>query len=163
VTPFYPLVEIMSQSKVENMGGGTMEACRLVIFRAGLRKYAEDLRMEPRSIHPVLGVPVPQAGPVEKEKDVDEGRLLRILAEDYRVNPGLYMSREDMLGLLDMDDALLDKMLAALEEKGLVRLMRSKKGIGLAKATYEGLDKAHPPEYYRWFPSWAGLGGDRVF
>lgn len=163
VTPFYPLVEIMSQAKVENMGGGTMEACRLVIFRAGLRKYAKDLKMEHRVIHPVLGVPVPEPLPVEKEKDVDEGKLLAALAEDYRVNPGLYMSREDMLGLLDIGDEPLDAMLLALEGKGLVRLMRTKKGISLAKATYEGLDAAHPPEYYRWFPPWVGDKGDRVF
>ena len=29
-----------------------------------------------------------------------------------------------------------------------------KKGIGLAKATYDGLKRAFPKEYYRWFPKW---------
>jgi len=42
-----------------------------------------------------------------------------------------------------------------------VKLYRSKKGIELAKATYEGLNKAHPLEYYRWFPSW--VDESRIF
>lgn len=163
VTPFYPLVEIMNQSKVENMGGGTMEACRLVIFRSGIRRMAKDLTMERRAIHPVLGVPVPIAGPVEKEKDVDEEKLLKVLAEDYRINPGLYMSREDLTGALDVENEKLDELLLGLEGKGLIKLVRTKKGIELAKATYEGLDKAHPSEYYRWFPEWIDKGGNRVF
>ena len=163
VTPFYPLEAIMDVAKVENIAGGTMEACRLVIFRTALRQMAEEFRMVHRVIHPELGVPVPATGALEKEKDVDEAKLLKVLAEDYRVNPGLFMSREDMTGMLEVDDQKLDELLLSLEEKGLVRLSRTKKGIELAKATYEGLDKAYPPEYYRWFPSWIGKGKDRVF
>jgi len=44
--------------------------------------------------------------------------------------------------------------LIALEEKGFVKLYRRKKRIEMVKATHEGLKKTHPPEYYRWFPSW---------
>ncbi len=163
VTPFYPLAEIMGQSKVENMGGGTMEACRLVIFRTGMRTMAKDFTMQRRIIHPTLGVPVPVAGRAVKETEVDEGKLLNALAEDYRINPGLYMSRDDLKEVLDVDDGTLDRLLVSLEEKGLVKLMRATKGIQLAKATYEGLDRAHPPEYYRWFPDWIEKGGDRTF
>jgi len=161
VTSFYPLTEILAQSKVENMGGGTLEACRLVIFRSGMRRMAEDFRMQRRAIHPVLGVPVPVAGPKSKEKGLTEEKLLSLLAEDYRVNPGLFMSREDIKESCDVDDLSLDDLLLSLERKGLAMLYRTKKGIGLAKATYGGLDKAHPPEYYRWFPVWAGK--DRRF
>ena len=159
VTPFYPLVEIMNQSKVEHLGGGTMEACRLVIFRSGVRKMAGELKMERREIHPVLGVPVPAVGEASKGKGIDEERLLALLAEDYRINPGIFMSREDILERFDVDGAALDGALVALEEKGLARLYRTKKGIELAKATYDGLDAAHPPEYYRWFPGWIKDGG----
>jgi hypothetical protein len=161
VTPFYPLTEIMGQSKVENMGGGTVEACRLVIFRSGVRRMAKDLKMERRAVHPVLGVPAPVAGPQPKEKGLTEEKLLDVLAEDYRVNPGLFMSREDIKESFDVEDATLDDLLASLEKKGLAMLYRTKKSIALAKATYNGLDKAHPPEYYRWFPAWASK--DRVF
>ncbi len=163
VTPFYPLEEIMNVAKVENIAGGTMEACRLVIFRTALRQMAEDLRMQRRVIHPALGVPVPVSGTSEKVKDIDEDKLLAAIAEDYRINPGLFISREDIKELFDADNAVLDDLLVSLEKKGLVRLYRDKKGIALAKATYEGLDKAHPQEYYKWFPSWIGNGKDRIF
>jgi alkylation response protein AidB-like acyl-CoA dehydrogenase len=154
VTPFYPLSEIMNLSKVENIAGGTMEACRLVTFRSGTRQWAGELKMRRRVIHPDLGVPVPANGKPEKQGSASEEKLLHLLAEDYRVNPGLYMSREDIKDCFDADDARLDELLGALEKQGLAKLYRTKKGIELVKATYDGLNKAHPPEYYRWFPSW---------
>ncbi len=154
LTPFYPLAAIMKVAKVENIAGGTMEACRLVIQRTGTKQMAEELRMPRRVIHDDLGVPVPASQMPERKKEVDEESLLRVLAEDYRVNPGLHMSREDMKGFFDVNDERLDEVLLALENRGLVKLNRDKKGIALAKATYEGLEKAFPLEHYKWFPSW---------
>jgi len=154
VTPFYPLAALMNVSKVENISGGSMEACRLVIYRTGLRQMADEFKMDRRVIHEELGVPVPAASLPEKQKNIDEESLLKSLAEDYRVNPGLYMSREDIKESFDVDDTKLDELLLSLERKDLVRLYRDKKGIALSKATYDGLKKANPPEYYRWFPSW---------
>jgi alkylation response protein AidB-like acyl-CoA dehydrogenase len=154
VTPFYPLAAIMKVAKVENIAGGTMEACRLVIYRTAMRQMAEELKMPRRIIHDELGVPVPLSNLPERKKVVDEQGLLKVLAEDYRVNPGLHMSREDIKEVFDVDDAKLDEVLLALEDKGLVKLYRGKKGIALAKATYEGLSKAYPLEHYKWFPSW---------
>jgi alkylation response protein AidB-like acyl-CoA dehydrogenase len=156
VTPFYPLSALMQVAKVENIAGGTMEACRLVIYRTGLRQMADEFKMPRRVIHEELGVPVPVAGMPEKQKSMDEERLLKVLAEDYRVNPGLYMSRGDIQESFDVDDATLDDVLLSLEKKNLLKLYRDKKGIALMKATYEGLKKANPPEYYRWVPSWVG-------
>ena len=155
LTPFYPLSAIMNVAKVENIAGGTMEACRLVIYRNGVRQMADELKMPFRVIHEDLGVPVPAGRLPEKQKGMDEGALLKVLAEDYRVNPGLHMSREDLKSHFDTDDAGLDEFLTALEKKGLVKLLRDKKGIALAKATYEGLETAFPSDHYRWFPSWA--------
>jgi hypothetical protein len=154
VTPFYPLAAIMNVAKVENIAGGTMEACRLVIYRTGLRQMADEFKMPPRVIHEELGIPVPIADIQEKERSLDEEKLLKLLAEDYRVNPGLYMSREDIKGSFDIDDKKLDEVLLSLEKKGVARLYRDRKGIALAKATYEGLKSAHPLEYYQWFPPW---------
>jgi hypothetical protein len=154
VTPFYPLAAIMKVAKVENIAGGTMEACRLVIYRTAMRQMAEEFKMPRRTIHDELGVPVPLSNLPERKKAIDEQGLLKVLAEDYRVNPGLHMSREDIKEILDVDDAKLDEVLLALEDKGLVKLYRGKKGIALAKATYGGLSKAYPLEHYKWFPSW---------
>ena len=75
-----------------------------------------------------------------------------MLAEDYRVNPGLYMSREDLQEHFDVQNEELDRVLVSLEGKKLVKLYRRRGIIELVKATYEGLKKANPPEYYRWFP-----------
>ena len=161
VTPFYPLAAIMNVAKVENMAGGTMEACRLVIYRTGLRKMADEFKMPHRIIHEELGVPVHAGGVPQKQKGIDEAGLLKLLAEDYRVNPGLYMSREDIKDSFDVDDAGLDEVLLLLEKKGLAKLYQDRKGIALTKATYEGLKKANPPEYYRWFPSW--VKDDNIF
>ena len=161
VTPFYPPEAIMKVAKVEHVAGGTMEACRLVIFRSGLKQLAEDVKMPRRVVHQELGVPVPRKEKITKETAANEEKLLEVLAEDYRVNPGLFMSREDLKEYFDISDAGLDEVLTALESKGLTKLYRTKKGITLAKATYEGLNRAHPKEYYRWFPTWASQ--DRIF
>lgn len=161
LTPFYPVSAIYGVSKVENIAGGTMEACRMVIQRAAMKQMAEDLKMCRRVIHEELGVPVPAATEPEKARSIDEEGLLQILAEDYRANPGLHMSREDIKAYFDVEDKDLDRVLVDLEAKGHVRLVRDKKGIALAKASYEGLGKAFPLDYYKWFPSWIDEG--RVF
>ena len=127
LTPFYPLSAIMNVAKVENIAGGTMEACRMVIHRTGLRQMADELKMPLRAIHEELGVPVPTKPPEEK-KELDEESLLKTLAEDYRVNPGLHMSREDMKIHFDVQDARLDDVLTALEGKGLVKTPQGQEG-----------------------------------
>ncbi|MDP2645064.1 MAG: acyl-CoA dehydrogenase family protein [Desulfobacterales bacterium] len=154
LTPFYPLSAIMKVAKVENIAGGTMEACRLVIHRMGLRQLADQLKMPRRIIHEELGVPVVTNQVPEKQATVDADGLLKVLAEDYRVNPGLHMSREDLKAFFDVADESLDGVLLGLESRGLVKLHRDRKGIALAKATYEGLNRAFPAEHYRWFPEW---------
>ena len=161
VTPFYPLSAIMKVAKVENIAGGTMEACRLVIYRTALRQMAKEFKMPHRVIHKELGVPVPIALLHERQKDVHEESLLKLLAEDYRVNPGLHMSLEDIKESFDVEEAKLNEVVLSLEKKGFVRLYRDRKGIALVKATYEGLKEAYPEEYYRWFPPW--VKEDNIF
>ncbi len=153
-TKFYPLEEKLHQSKIEQIAGGTNEAVRLIIYRQALRAMADELKMPYRVRHQELGVPI-TAVRREKQSQIDEDKLLKVLAEDYTVNPGLHMSREDLEEEFDVGDAELDQILVSMEQKKLVDLYRGKGGkIELAKATYPGLNKANPPEYYRWFPSW---------
>jgi hypothetical protein len=161
LTPFYPLAAIMNVAKVENIAGGTMEACRMVIQRTAMRQMQDELKMPRRVIHEELGVPVPATGGPEKQAVINEESLLKVLAEDYRVNPGLHMSREDMMSYFEVDDGRLDEVLCALERQGYAKLNRDKKGIALAKATYEGLNKAFPLDHYKWFPSW--VNEERIF
>jgi alkylation response protein AidB-like acyl-CoA dehydrogenase len=161
LTPFYPLAALMSVSKVENIAGGTMEACRMVIQRTAMKQMAEDFKMPRRVIHEELGVPVPAAGEPQKIPHVSEESLLRVLADDYRTNPGLHMSRDDLKDHFDVEDEELDRTLVALENKGLAKILKDKRGIALAKATYEGLSRAFPLDHFMWFPSW--VTNERIF
>lgn len=78
-----------------------------------------------------------------------------MLAENYKVNPGLYMHREDIKEELSIEDNKLNELLKSLENEGLVKLFRrGKENIVLARATLEGLRAAKPLEEYKWFPAW---------
>lgn len=116
----------------------------------------EELKMPHRHIHPTLNVPISTANP-SSMTEVNEKTVLEMLAQDYIVNPGLYMNRDDMKKVLsDATDEKLDSILTSLEAKGLVKLHVDKKGrIALAKASYKGLKDAKPLEAYKWFPDWA--------
>lgn len=162
-TLFYPYEEIMKVAKVDSISGGSMEACRMVIFRTAMKQLGDQISWRRRVPHPELGVPVPANGAPARETTIDEKKLLALLAEDYRVNPGLYMARQDMLDAFEVGDATLDELLVSLEQEGLVWLYRTKKGIELAKASYKGLRQANSKEHYKWYPAWIEHGRDRVF
>ena len=63
-----------------------------------------------------------------KEKRVNEDKLLKILAEDYWVNPGLYMSRADIQEWSDIENENLDSLLMSLEEKDLLICIGQERG-----------------------------------
>ncbi|MHA1604240.1 MAG: acyl-CoA dehydrogenase family protein, partial [Candidatus Freyarchaeota archaeon] len=90
-----------------------------------------------------------------KGKEITEEVMLKILAEDYRSNPGLYMTIEDIQKETGLDKDKILELITALEEKNLVATFKDRRGnVIMAKANYEGLRKAYPPEHYRWFPEW---------
>lgn len=155
-TRFYPVEALMRDAKVNQLGAGTSEVMRMVLFRQGTRTMTEELKMPHRHIHPTLGIPISTTSP-SAITEISEKSVLEMLAEDYKVNPGLYMSQSDMKELLtNVTDEKLDSILTALEAKGLVKLYRDRKGkIALAKASYKGLKEAKPLEDYKWFPEWA--------
>ena len=154
-TRFYPVESFLRDAKVNEMAAGTSEVMRTIIYRWGLKAMTEELKMPHRQVHRKLGVPTSITRP-QTLTEVSEKSILQLLAEDYRVNPSLYMSRDDMKERLEnISDAQLDKLLTSLETKGLALLYKDKRGnITLAKATYKGLRQAKPLEYYKWFPKW---------
>jgi DNA-binding transcriptional ArsR family regulator len=93
--------------------------------------------------------------PATKLATTDDN-VLKILAEDYVVNPGLHMTREDLQErLTDVAEEKVDQTLKSLESEGLVKLYRDGRGaIALAKASYTGLRKAGPLQKYNWYPNW---------
>lgn len=161
-TRFYPVESYLRDAKVNQIGAGTNDIMRLVIFRGGLKALGKDLKMPRRRVHEKLGVPISTSETVTKLKTSEDG-VLKVLAEDYCVNPGLYMTREDLKErLADAIDEKLDTILKDLEPKGLVKLYRDNHGtIALVKATYGGLRKAEPLEKYKWYPDW--LNKDLIF
>jgi hypothetical protein len=154
-TRFYPVEAYLRDAKVNQIGAGTNQIMKLVIFRGGLKAMNKDLKMLHRKMHSELRVPVSTTEP-ETKRIITQENVLKILAEDYVVNPGLYMTREDMKERLSAPDELkLAETLQVLEAEGLVKLYRGGKGtIDLVKATYVGLRKVLPLEKYKWFPEW---------
>jgi alkylation response protein AidB-like acyl-CoA dehydrogenase len=154
-TRFYPLEAFIRDARVNQIGAGTSEVMRMVLYRWGTRSVAEELKMPHRYIHDKLGIPI-SASKARTVSQVSEKTVLAMLAEDYRVNPGLHMSRTDMKEILvNATDEQLDTMLEALEAQGLAHLYRDRRGtITLVKATFKGLKKAHPIDHYKWFPDW---------
>jgi alkylation response protein AidB-like acyl-CoA dehydrogenase len=154
-TRFYPVETYLRDAKVNQIGAGTNDIMKLVIMRGGMKAMGKDLKMPRRQMHTQLKVPISTTEPLPKVATTEDG-ILKILAEDYVVNPGLFMTRDDMKERLkDANDEQVDKLLGNLETGGLVKLYRDNRGtITLAKATYNGLRKAGPFEMYKWYPDW---------
>jgi alkylation response protein AidB-like acyl-CoA dehydrogenase len=154
-TRFYPVESFLRDAKVNQIGAGTNQIMKLVIFRGGLKAMSKDLKMPQRRIHKRLKVPTSTIEALPKF-EAHEDSILKVLAEDYMVNPGLHMTREDLSErLTDATDQKLDKILRSLESKGLAKLYQDGRGaIALVKATYHGLRKAGPLENYKWYPDW---------
>ena len=161
-TQFYPVESFMRDTKVNQIGAGTSEVMRMIIYRGELRSMADELKMPRRTIHEKLGIPISTTKPVPKLR-ANERALLEALAENYRVNPGLYMTREDVKErLAAIPDSELDKLFATLETKDLVKLHKDRRGaVLMIRATHKGLKEARPLDYYKWFPKW--LDKDYIF
>ncbi len=154
-TRFYPVERIMRDMKINQIAAGTSEILKLLTYRMGLRELMPDLKVPLRVIDDELKVPMPLGKPPPRQPVSSEADVLQVLAENYRINPGLHMTMEDIKEILDVSDADLEKYLFILEEKGLAGLYRNKRGqLALARVNYKGLTQANPPEYYRYMPAW---------
>jgi len=155
VLKIYPIQRIMQDAKLSQIAAGTSEVLRLLIYRQGTKRMKEDLKVPQRIVDPELKVPLPLGNPPARITARNEADILVLLAENYRVNPGLHMTMEDIREWVDISDAELVTFLERLEAKGDAGLYRTRKGVALARVTLSGLRKAHPPEYYRYIPAWA--------
>ena len=155
VSRLYPVERHMRDAKVYELAGGTSEVMRLIIYRQGLSGLTEDLKVPRRVMHQELNVPFP-AGKEELPKfAVDEAGVLDALAENYRVNPGLHLTLQELKEQVAGTEEELTNSLTSLETQGLAKLQRDRKGaINLARATYDGLAKARPLADYHYFPAW---------
>lgn len=155
---FYPVERHLRQSRVTSIFVGTNEVLRLLTYRQAQRIMSEELKPPRRYIHDKLQVPVDRGTlkqPMLSKFSSDDIRtkILELLAEYYRVNPGLHMSIEELEEELGEKEKIIETV-EMLEKENLVKTYRDRKGIRLLRATYEGLKKAKPLEYYRWHPEW---------
>jgi len=155
VMHIYPVERILRDARLGMIAAGTSEVLRLLIYRMGTRLYDAALQPPMRVMDEELKVPLPVGKPPAPKAVTGPADILAVLAENYRVNPGLHMTLADIKQFLAVDDATLQQQLNTLEEEGLVSQLRNKKGqVELVKATYAGLAKAHPLDYYRQIPNW---------
>jgi len=137
----YPVERLMRDSKLIEIGAGANELMQHLVWRLWLKEYMA-LRNAGRK-------PITQSsvtGPEAKE------RIMEALADFYCRHPALYMEREEMMEKLGLTGEDLDKHLEAVEADKLVALYRKRGSIAMAKATYAGLKKAKPQEYYTFYP-----------
>nr|MDO8045484.1 acyl-CoA dehydrogenase family protein [Candidatus Baldrarchaeota archaeon] len=156
-TKFYPVEEIFRSAKVMEIVAGTNEIMKLILYRQGIKLLSHDIRPPLRRMDENLKFPVPyfKVQPSIVKKPITQEDVLKILAENYVVNPGLYMTKEDIKMFISIADKELDKILLELEGKKLVKLFRGRRGeILMARATYDGLKKVYPLEHYKCIPDW---------
>lgn len=152
---FYPVERIMRDAKVGQIAAGTSEVLKLLIYRMGTKELKDDLKATRRIIDPELKVPMPANKSTPRKKASGEKDLQAVLAENYLINPGLHMTLDDIKEELEVSDADLCKYLLELEKAKVANLYRDKRGnVIMARITLTGLSESHPPEYYRYFPTW---------
>ncbi len=154
VNHFYPIKNIFEVAKTDHIAGGTIEACDLTIFRQSLKFMAEDLQWPRRVIDEETGLPVVDYSPVEEKADCSAENLLTVLAENYRVNQGLSMTMEDIGVYINGSEEDIVNAVKELADSGDAVVHYNKKtgAPDLVRASYPGLSKAHPNEYYQWWP-----------
>jgi alkylation response protein AidB-like acyl-CoA dehydrogenase/DNA-binding MarR family transcriptional regulator len=155
LTKFLPVERILREAKIGEIVAGTNEIQKMIIYRFSsmLPKYNEDLRIR---WNDEINAPIVSYQPSKfKGMEVTEENVLKVIAHDYKVNPGLYMTPDDVREDIGGSRSEIRKMLDSLEQQNLIVSNRDRnRKLILVKATYKGLQKSFPKEYYQWFPSW---------
>ncbi len=151
---FYPVERQIREGKIGQIVAGTNEVQKLVIYRMGTLAYLDwpyRLRWNDKLETPTLNI-----GPGNwNGKQITEDVMLKILAEDYRCNPGLYMTVDDVEKETGLGKDKILELWANLEQKGLIVTFKDRRGnVMMAKANYDGIRKAYPLDHYKWFPDW---------
>lgn len=155
LTKFYPAERILKEAKIGEIAAGTNEIQKMIIYRfsAMLPKYnhTHKLRWNDEINAPVMSKRESKFKGIE----INDENILKVIAHDFKVNPGIYMTPDDVREDIGGSRSAIRKAFESLEEKKFIVTHRDRAGkIALVKATYDGLKKAFPKEYYQWFPDW---------
>ncbi len=167
LTRFYPVERMIREAKIGQLVAGTNEVMAYLVYRVAtsmaMTKELETpfrFKMDEEAGYPIATL---DKGPYVEQEATSE-LVLKILAEDYRVNPSLYMMIDDIKKQCKGSRKKIREICKELENNGLVVAFYDRKGeIKMVKANYKGLDKAYPPEHYRWFPDWYDIERDAFF
>ncbi|MHA1270073.1 MAG: acyl-CoA dehydrogenase family protein [Candidatus Helarchaeota archaeon] len=155
LTRFYPIERLVREAKIGEIVAGTTEVQKMIIYR-GMQLEKGFLELTHHfKLHEKLGVPIisNETSPwIGSEPTVDT--FLKILADDYKMNPGLYMTIDDIRALTKWKRGIINELAEQMEKEGLIVTYRIKDKLHMVKANYKGLKKANPKEYYQWYPDW---------
>jgi len=155
LTKFYPAERVLREGKIGEIVAGTTDVQNMIIYRfsAMLPTYNADMRFR---WNDEINAPIISKKPSKFQGlEVNQENVLKVIAHDYKVNPGLYMTPDDVRDDIGGSRSKLRKIFEKLEEEKYITTHRDKQGkIELVKATYKGLQEAFPKDYYRWFPDW---------
>ena len=155
LTKFLPAERILREAKIGEIVAGTTEVQKMIIYRfsAMLPFYNKPVRL--RWNENVNAPIISKKESKFKGLAITEENVLKVIAHDYKINPGLYMTPDDVREDIGGGRSELRKIFELLEERGLIIIHRDRSGkTALVKATYDGLQKSFPKEYYQWFPEW---------
>ncbi len=142
----YPVERQLRDSKLIEIGAGANEIIQHLVWKLWLKNY-KNLRKSLRK--PVMESII--QGPEVKDK------ILDALAEFYLKHPALYMEKEMLSETIGVAEQDLEEHLIALEKENMVAVYRTRGRTALIKSTYDGLNKAHPIEYYQKFPDFVNM------
>jgi len=155
LTKFYPLERLYREGKIGEIVAGTSEIQKLIIYRFSAMLPMWNMSVRYRWDDEVNAPIASKRDSQFKGLDINEDNLLKVLAHDYKINPGIYMTLDDVREDIGGSRVKIKQVIEELELQGLITCHRDRSGkIGLVKATYQGLSKAFPKDYYRWFPDW---------
>ena len=155
LTKFLPIERILREAKVGEIVAGTNEIQKMIIYRfsAMLPLFNKNLRY--RWNDDVNAPIISTRDSKFKGMEVNEENILKVIAHDYKVSPGLYMTPDDVREDIGGSRSDIRRILELLEEKKLIVSNKDRQGKTiLVKATYDGLQKAFPLSYFEWYPSW---------
>lgn len=155
LTKFYPIERVLREAKIGEIVAGTTEIQKKIIYRFSSMLPMFNLSMRLRWFDEINAPVISKKESQFKGLEINDENVLKVVAHDYKVNPGLYMTPEDVREDIGGGRSEIKKILEFLEEQKLIVSHRDRQDkIELIKATYEGLKKAFPKEYYQWFPDW---------
>jgi hypothetical protein len=150
VTKFYPVERIMRDAKINETAAGSSDIMRMLIYRQGLKQMAADLKVPRRSWIRRSRFRCRSARPRICRSIRQRKRGPPRSGRELPVNPGLHMTVAELKEQIPASDERSSRS-SWRWRKALARLYRNSKGaVTLARATYDGLAKAHPPEYYKY-------------